>query len=290
VIGTCECERSIEKSFLFASKARWEQQVAAHFGDDYTMVGAHNMSAVHIMVFIHRYLWRYCWNIKTAQVATGFANVVGNKGGTQVGFSLGHTSVLFMNAHLAAHAGQMKERTQSLTRILVDSPIRRETTNAGLHEEYDRVFFMGDLNPRLDATRSDVDAWLAKQQFGECLERDQLLPLLRADPGLARGDGPAGMWPAFEEARIEFPPTYKYDSGTDRYDSSKKQRVPSWTDRILWKRDNQIRSMSYSSIQTLQCSDHRPIFAQFEVTVDLDNWAGPQAERPKGDSKVCSIQ
>lgn len=287
VVGTCECERSIEKSMIWASKARWEGQVATHLGEDFFMAGSANMSAIHVMVFIHRYLWRYCWDIKTGQVATGFANLIGNKGGTHVGFSLGHTSMLFVNAHLAAHVGKMKDRTQSLTRILAENPHKREKAGSGIHEEYDRVFFMGDLNPRIDAPRRDVDQWLAQRQYAECLERDQLLPLLRADP---KQDENAGMWPHFDEAAIDFPPTYKFDHGTDVYDSSKKQRVPSWTDRILFKRDVQIRPLAYSCIPALRCSDHRPIFAQFEVTVDLENWEGPEQREQKGDSRVCCTQ
>ena len=39
----------------------------------------------------------------------------------------------------------------------------------------------------------------------------------------------------FVEENIEFPPTYKYDPDTDRYDTSRKARIPSWTDRILYK-------------------------------------------------------
>ena len=33
----------------------------------------------------------------------------------------------------------------------------------------------------------------------------------------------------FSEQPITFYPSYKFDPGTDHYDSSEKQRVPSWT-------------------------------------------------------------
>lgn len=253
------------------------------------MVGSQNMSAVHLMVFVHRSLWKYCWDLRTGQVPTGFANFVGNKGGTQVGFSVGRTSLLFVNAHLAAHANKMKERTQNMSRILADSPIRRRKGVAGVHDEYDRVFFMGDLNARLNAKRADVDTWLEQQQLDKCLEHDQLLPLLRA----SKGDSAAGLWPNFVEADIKFPPTYKFDDHSDQYDSSKKKRVPSWTDRILWKRDSNIKPVSYTSVPSLQCSDHKPVIAQFEVVVDLANWDGPQKEdetRHELKSSICCIQ
>ena len=35
----------------------------------------------------------------------------------------------------------------------------------------------------------------------------------------------------FKEHPIGFRPTYKYDPGTDDFDTSSKQRIPSYTDR-----------------------------------------------------------
>ena len=35
----------------------------------------------------------------------------------------------------------------------------------------------------------------------------------------------------FHEGRIKFKPTYKYDIGTDNYDTSPKLRIPSYTVR-----------------------------------------------------------
>jgi phosphatidylinositol-bisphosphatase len=292
VVGTSECEQSMQKAVMVSSnKSRWEQQVRDYLGEEYFLVGAHTLSAIHIMVFIHRYLWRYCWDIKTGHVATGIANVIGNKGGVQVGFNLGRTSLLFTNAHLAAHQNKMKERTANLTRIMKDSPLRRDKSGLGAHEDYDRVFFMGDLNPRLEATRDEVDGWLSAKPalLEKCLDRDQLLPLLNASAASAKSDDKDfGLWPLFSEASISFPPTYKFDPNSNVYDTSKKRRIPSWTDRILYKSDEAIRCLRYTSAPNYECSDHRPIFGQYEITVDLDDWEETVANQKT--SSVCSIQ
>lgn len=39
----------------------------------------------------------------------------------------------------------------------------------------------------------------------------------------------------YEEGPLDFLPTYKYDPMSDTYDTSKKARVPAWTDRILYR-------------------------------------------------------
>jgi hypothetical protein len=36
-------------------------------------------------------------------------------------------------------------------------------------------------------------------------------------------------FPGYEEGPILFRPTYKYNVGTDEYDTSEKMRVPAWT-------------------------------------------------------------
>jgi phosphatidylinositol-bisphosphatase len=66
----------------------------------------------------------------------------------------------------------------------------------------------------------------------------------------------------FQEGEIHFPPTYRYDVNTNRFDSSKKKRIPSYTDRVLYKmRDPSFATeVNYDSIGNTH-SDHRPVFA-----------------------------
>ena len=68
-----------------------------------------------------------------------------------------------------------------------------------------------------------------------------------------------------DEADITFPPTYKYVKGTDLYNLTK--RVPSWTDRILYKRGSKITPIFYDRI-LINFSDHKPIVGLFEIDVD----------------------
>ena len=65
-----------------------------------------------------------------------------------------------------------------------------------------------------------------------------------------------------EEAEIKFPPTYKYKKNTNSYNISK--RVPSWTDRILYKNKENIKSILYDRID-MDLSDHKPIVGFFEI-------------------------
>lgn len=84
-------------------------------------------------------------------------------------------------------------------------------------------------------------------------ENDQLLKEMRAGRAF---DG-------FSEAELGFHPTYKLDVGTRNFDSSKKQRVPSWTDRVLFRSSPTctLHCKLYDRVDTLLVSDHLPVFA-----------------------------
>jgi hypothetical protein len=72
----------------------------------------------------------------------------------------------------------------------------------------------------------------------------------------------------FSEPPLNFRPTYKFDHNSDEYDTSKKKRLPAWTDRILYV-DRGVSCIAYDSDFSLRSSDHRPVFATFVCQVDI---------------------
>ena len=67
------------------------------------------------------------------------------------------------------------------------------------------------------------------------------------------------------ENDINFLPTYKYYKGTNYYNVS--NRIPAWTDRILYKKSDDIKCLFYDKID-LKYSDHKPVYALFEIDVN----------------------
>ena len=133
-------------------------------------------------------------------------------------------------------------------------PVSAEMRKEKWFDSHDFVFWMGDLNYRVDMVRSTVEQAVKDAQWNLLLANDQLLK--QRDLNLA--------FEGFHEARIKFPPTFKYDIDSDIFDSSTKQRVPSWTDRILFR--GPIDCIAYSSIPTVKISDHRPVIGVFTVS------------------------
>lgn len=41
------------------------------------------------------------------------------------------------------------------------------------------------------------------------------------------------VFASYQEGPLTFRPTYKYDNLSDQYDTSEKQRIPSWTGELL---------------------------------------------------------
>lgn len=120
------------------------------------------------------------------------------------------------------------------------------------------------LTPQLTVTEANEE-----EEGKEGKAITQLLEFDQLNFQMANGQS----FPFFDEMEIKFKPTYKYDKGTDTFDSSEKQRVPSWTDRILSftknKRVTTLEQLRYNSIPQYVFSDHKPVYAIFSTRLEI---------------------
>lgn len=144
---------------------------------------------------------------------------------------------------------------------------------------FDCVIWMGDFNYRVKATRHVTELLLRSGMKDELLNNDELREQMR------RGN----VFRGCVEAPITFPPTYKYDVDSDAFDTSEKRRTPSWTDRIVWKRNaSRMLLERYDCCRTVRTSDHRPVFAHFLVRVSRGPSKAPMVEQ--NCDTICPTQ
>lgn len=56
IIGSQECQKSIAASMFAPSKEKFERMLVEYLGDNYVMVCSHALGAIHLTVFISKYL------------------------------------------------------------------------------------------------------------------------------------------------------------------------------------------------------------------------------------------
>uniref|UniRef100_A0A7S4BAJ1 Inositol polyphosphate-related phosphatase domain-containing protein n=1 Tax=Chrysotila carterae TaxID=13221 RepID=A0A7S4BAJ1_CHRCT len=212
-------------------------------------------------------------------VKTGFGGAAGNKGAVAVRLGLFGCELCVINAHLPAGHSHADERNADHAEVLRGL---RTSFAAARHGpfcgplEHDLCVWLGDLNYRLELPNDEVRARISKGNWKSLHQFDQLL--------MAQASCQAFV--GFQEGELSFQPTYKYDAGTNRYDTSEKQRVPSWCDRVLWSGSDaaSVALEAYLSCQAVLVSDHKPVAA-------LLSWSprAPVSPEPPARSRMESI-
>ncbi|NXR60987.1 PI5PA phosphatase, partial [Rhadina sibilatrix] len=260
----------------------------------FILVSTVRMQGVILLVFAKYYHLPFLQDIQTDCTRTGLGGYWGNKGGVSVRLSIFGHMVCFLNCHLPAHLEKAEQRKEDFATILHMQQFEGPVANGIL--DHDLVFWFGDLNFRIESldicfVKYAIDSNVLSQLW----EKDQL--------NIAKS-----TWPVlrgFQEGPLNFPPTFKFDVGTNKYDSSAKKRKPAWTDRILWKikppskgsgtgghRPSQgvlsVSQLCYCSHMEYTVSDHKPVAAifavQFASKVDkplveiyvADEWSRPE--------------
>ena len=200
--------------------------------------------------------------LKTAKLGCGPGGV-GTKGGAGASLSVRNVTLGFVSAHLPAHQNKVKARNHAYDAI-------RSGLLLGL-ETADVEIWLGDLNYRIDLPYDEVvNELIPNKRWAALREEEQLSAQIKS----------GSAFKGFSEGELDFAPTYKFNDivfaagqseggVADVYDTSKKKRVPAWTDRVLFRDpDYHAQLKSYTSVPSVRVSDHRPVAASFVLRTE----------------------
>ncbi|XP_078485744.1 inositol polyphosphate 5-phosphatase OCRL isoform X2 [Ciona intestinalis] len=274
-IGFQELDLSKE-AFVFTESSREEEWMKAvkqalHPGASYKLVKHIRLVGMMLLVFAQDRHLEDITAVASHHVGTGLLGKMGNKGGVGVRIMLHNSSLCFINSHLAAHVEEIQRRNQDYQDICSRMKFPDPEGQSISVFSNDVLIWLGDLNYRIDKLPLEtVKERIEKGQYEKLKEHDQLTSQRRE----------GNVYPDFEEGDLTFRPTYKYNPGTDEWDTSEKCRCPAWCDRILWKesaktkprktkRKDLVQLLKYQAHLSLKISDHKPVSAVFKINVKV---------------------
>jgi len=247
---------------------------SSHLGKQYVKLVGLSLWEIRMFIFVKRDHYQAISNVKTGSLACGVAGVMANKGGVGASFRFHESTMAFVCSHLAAHQNKTEDRNEhfrAIVRGLTPSIRQINNTSIDITNQFDHLFWIGDLNYRIELPREEVMEFIAEKNWNALLRRDQLKREIEQNTAFMN----------FEEEIIVFKPTYKFSIGSSsEYSEEKPVRVPAWCDRILWKtlpRDD-LSHESYGSCDEITTSDHHPVFATFKLTTRLGNLPSKRIE------------
>lgn len=220
-----------------------------------------------IVVIIKAEHSKHVNNVSVANASCGIMGIVGNKGAVGIRFKMYNDYLCFVNCHLAAHPNQVLRRNQDFADLhkRLMFPIPRKTRKSRREifsdpywhmkgfvsvDHCDVLYWLGDFNYRVEMEGQLARIFVQHDQIDSVLEKDQM----KIQKELGNSD-----LSLYSEAEITFAPSYSFDTGSDNYDSSEKQRVPSWCDRIIWRTGDRVTSKFYDCLYEFKSSDHKPV-------------------------------
>jgi phosphatidylinositol-bisphosphatase len=232
--------------------------------DSYQIVTELDLVGIYIIIFAKKSIIKYIKNFDYQIIKTGFMGSIGNKGACLLRFNINDSKIAIACNHLSAGQELYESRRTEITDVLNTSFKKYPNIN---FKDYDYYFFFGDLNSRisLDYSNELIDDILKNHSktlngdFNNIIIHDQIKKYQKESSLILQMD----------EAPIKFSPTYKYIIGSNEYDKNKK-RIPSWTDRILFKKFSETSPLAYNKC-LLSLSDHQPIYGVYRIKTEEIN-------------------
>ena len=282
----------------------WEEKITSELKSkcNYILLTKCNLVGILFFLFVKETEINKIKNIKSGKFKTGFHGQLGNKGSCYVEFEYDNKTYGFNHGHLAA--GGKNKNNQKRKDNLIQILNYKSNKNEDEFYMKDFYFILGDLNFRVNNNINIIHNWLFNLKFSSPQPTNQENPkekeikknidinmedtkeneenenieniFYQIDENVFMKYFGSDYWKYdqlnifkedlmeydIKEHNISFPPTYKYIKNTNNYNLLKRE--PAWTDRILFKENNLIKSIIYDRIE-LNYSDHKPVFAIFEI-------------------------
>lgn len=237
--------------------AKWARIIGDQLGSKYVLLRTELIALMAIFLFVKQLEVDQVTQVAGGSKKTGLGGMTANKGGCAVRFKYGATLFALLTSHLAAGTAATLERYNDFLTIFKGLRFTRNYTIS----DHDHILWFGDLNYRIDLPNIECRGLVDVGAWDELIREDQL----------CREMAHKGAFYGFLEGQIKFFPTYKFDKGTSNYDTLEKQRVPSWTDRVLWLspkkygKKHDIENTFYNLVMDIFISDHKPVYGGFKV-------------------------
>jgi len=287
VIGLQEIVSLNAKNIVLSSNSSqveaWRNLIQKNLNeiDNYIILKTSDLVGIFQIIFVKDSLKENFRNIEALIVRTGLLGTMGNKGSCMMRFNYLDTSLAFACCHLAAGSSEVNSRISEMTEVITKAlPVKNTNVmnqiqgNTSYYtgsnynyntvsfnkeirfKDHDYQFLFGDLNFRIDLDMTTVLNCIRNGDLEKLGREDQLNKKKSINFELME----------LMEAQLKFEPTYKYIVGTSEYDT-KKKRVPSWCDRILYKGNESVINLDYNKVDYTH-SDHKPIYAIFKIKAD----------------------
>ena len=182
----------------------------------------------------------------------------GDKGFSYVTFSYNKSLISFASAYFNSNKNNNNYRLQHLKELL-NTKINSGSENGIAFKESNFWIILGGFNFRIELDYEPVMALIEKKDYTFLANNDQLLKSksLDSDFGL------------ISEGNIMFSPTYKFNKGTNDYTLNQvKNKIPSYTDRIIYSNNKGIENPYYNSINNINYSSHKPVIGCFAIACE----------------------
>lgn len=220
-----------------AEEHHFFRQVLTHVNNSghYEVVHKVKLWEMLMIILVRKVDLPYISDKQQKSIKTQLGGISGYKGGIACCFNYRNTRLCFVGTHLPAHEGEAHRKDRNNTVEKIQSSCRVGNKDLDLSNQFDHIFWCGDLNYRIDLKAFDgiKRSHDEKVDIVKGLLRAQDWDALYVRDELQREQAAGQVFSGWRNARPNFPPTFKIKQHEPLIYNTK--RVPSYCDRVLWR-------------------------------------------------------